>query len=112
LNLFKTETKRAVCGIRDKTLIINLPGSKKGSQESLEFVFPVLKHALDLINDSKQEIKEEHAKIQQQTLVKSSPCNHHHHHHHHDHGSDAALKSKVNAFTLLKYSIIFYKRET
>lgn len=43
---------RAVSGIRNKTLIINLPGSPKGALESLELVLPVLAHAVELLQDS------------------------------------------------------------
>ena len=40
---------RAIAGIRNKTLIINLPGSTKGAQESLEAVLDALTHGLDMI---------------------------------------------------------------
>lgn len=40
---------RAVAGIRAATLIINLPGSPKAAVENLDFVLPVLHHALDLL---------------------------------------------------------------
>ncbi len=40
---------RGVCGIRGKTLIINLPGSPKGVEECFEVIRPVLKHAINLI---------------------------------------------------------------
>lgn len=43
---------RALSGIRKRTLIINLPGSPKGALESLEYVLPVLSHAVDLLQDS------------------------------------------------------------
>ncbi|HPC07032.1 MAG TPA: MogA/MoaB family molybdenum cofactor biosynthesis protein, partial [Anaerolineaceae bacterium] len=43
---------RAVSGIRKRTLIINLPGGPKGALESLEYVLPVLSHAVDLLQDS------------------------------------------------------------
>lgn len=43
---------RAVSGIRKQTLIINLPGSPRGACESLEFILPVLSHAVDLMQDS------------------------------------------------------------
>ncbi len=42
---------RAVSGIRNKTLIINLPGSPKGAKENLEVVLPVLEHAVKLLQD-------------------------------------------------------------
>ena len=37
---------RSVCGVRKKTLIVNLPGSKKGSQECLQCILPAIPHAL------------------------------------------------------------------
>ncbi len=40
---------RAIAGIRGKTLIINLPGSTKGAQESLEAILEGLPHGLDMI---------------------------------------------------------------
>lgn len=43
---------RATCGIRKKTVIINLPGSLKGSQECLQFVLPALPHAIEVLRDS------------------------------------------------------------
>lgn len=42
---------RAVSGIRQRTIIINLPGSPKGAVENLGFVFPVLQHAVQLLNN-------------------------------------------------------------
>src|SRR5277367_1992264 len=47
---------RGVCGVRGKTLILNLPGSPAGAVESLEAVLELIPHALDLL-----EGKTEHA---------------------------------------------------
>ena len=40
---------RGVAGIAGSTLIINLPGSVTGVEESLEVVVPSLRHAVDLL---------------------------------------------------------------
>jgi len=51
---------RGVAGIRGQTLIINLPGSSKGVQESLQVVLPVLDHALEILTGRGGECGEEH----------------------------------------------------
>ena len=43
---------RAVAGIRKNTLIVNLPGSKKGVSESLEALFPNILHVFDILSSS------------------------------------------------------------
>lgn len=40
---------RAVSGIKNQSLIINLPGSPKAARECLEFLLPVLPHAIELL---------------------------------------------------------------
>lgn len=40
---------RAVAGIRNNTLIINLPGSPKAVSECLEIILPVLPHAIQIL---------------------------------------------------------------
>jgi molybdopterin adenylyltransferase len=41
---------RGVCGVHDKTLILNLPGSPSGAVESLEAVIELIPHALNLLD--------------------------------------------------------------
>ncbi|XP_051776076.1 gephyrin isoform X3 [Erpetoichthys calabaricus] len=55
---------RPVCGIRGKTLIINLPGSRKGSQECFQFILPALPHAIDLLRDAIVKVKEVHDELE------------------------------------------------
>ncbi|MPW26661.1 molybdenum cofactor biosynthesis protein [Alkalibaculum sp. M08DMB] len=40
---------RATAGIRGKTLIINMPGSPKAVNESLDIILPVLIHAIEIL---------------------------------------------------------------
>ena len=40
---------RAVAGIRDRTLIVNLPGSPKAVRENLEAVRPALRNGLEIL---------------------------------------------------------------
>lgn len=42
---------RAVCGIRGRTLIVNLPGSPRGATENLRVILPALPHAVALLRE-------------------------------------------------------------
>lgn len=46
---------RARAGIRGRTLIINLPGSVRGVQESLEVILPVLAHGIAILRGEASE---------------------------------------------------------
>jgi molybdopterin adenylyltransferase len=41
---------RGVCGVRGKTMILNLPGSPNGAVESLQAVLELVPHALNLLD--------------------------------------------------------------
>jgi len=43
---------RAVCGIRGRTLIINLPGSPKAVRENLATLAPALPHAVQILQEA------------------------------------------------------------
>ena len=50
-------TKRAMlsrqaAGIRNKTLIVNLPGSPKAVRECLEYILPHLGHGIDILREA------------------------------------------------------------
>jgi molybdopterin adenylyltransferase len=56
--LEKTPTavlSRAVAAVRNKTLIVNLPGSPKGAVESLEAVAHLLPHAIHVLHGAKHD---------------------------------------------------------
>ncbi len=50
---------RSVCGIRDRSLIINLPGSPKAVKENLSFLDDVLDHGLKLLQNLDADCGEE-----------------------------------------------------
>jgi molybdopterin adenylyltransferase len=50
---------RGICGVRGKTLIVNLPGSPKGARESLEAILSVLPHAIDTVRGEKRAAPED-----------------------------------------------------
>nr|XP_012149862.1 PREDICTED: gephyrin [Megachile rotundata]XP_012149863.1 PREDICTED: gephyrin [Megachile rotundata] len=63
---------RAACGIRDKTLIINLPGSPKAAKECLSVIAPAISHAVDLIRDNTEKIKDTHENVQNDSTTEIS----------------------------------------
>ncbi len=46
---------RAISGIRRESLIINLPGSPKGVEESLEIILDVLPHGIEILKGQASE---------------------------------------------------------
>ena len=51
---------RAVAGIRNRTLIVNLPGSPRGVREWMAAILPVLRHAVELLREKPMEWGHEH----------------------------------------------------
>lgn len=51
---------RAVCGIRNKTLICNMPGSPKAVDECFTAIVDVLPHAIDLIHGNHGNVRKSH----------------------------------------------------
>ncbi|KAJ5178234.1 uncharacterized protein N7500_000933 [Penicillium coprophilum] len=78
---------RPVAGVRNKTLIITLPGSPKGAMENLDAVVKLLPHAC--LQSAGANSRELHAggvkKLESDAGVDDHQHNHHHHHHHHGH---------------------------
>ena len=85
---------RLVAGIRNKTVIITVPGSPKGAKENLEAVIKLLPHAC--MQAAGMDSRVLHAggvkKLEQEAGVSSSPSQSHSHDqphsHHHAHGGD------------------------
>ncbi|KAI9036361.1 bifunctional molybdopterin adenylyltransferase MobB/molybdopterin molybdotransferase MoeA family protein [Aspergillus affinis] len=90
---------RPVAGVRDKSLIITLPGSPKGAKENLEAVIKLLPHACTQAAGANSRalhaggVKKLEADAgvssgskQPETQTGHSHCHHHHHHHDHSHG--------------------------
>lgn len=77
---------RPVAGVREKSLIITLPGSPKGAMENLDAVVKLLPHAC--LQSAGASSRNLHAggvkKLESEAGV--GDHQHHHHHHHHDHG--------------------------
>ena len=51
-NTDKSCLSRSVAGIRNKSLIINLPGSKNAAKENFEVVMQPIKHGLEVLTTS------------------------------------------------------------
>ncbi|EEH18355.2 hypothetical protein PABG_00918 [Paracoccidioides brasiliensis Pb03] len=85
---------RPVAGVRNKSLMITLPGSPKGAKENLQAVIKLLHHAC--IQAAGADSRTIHAggiqKLEKEAGITHGSTgppvdkSHHHHHHHHHHG--------------------------
>lgn len=93
---------RPVAGVRNKTLIVTLPGSPKGAKENLQAILKLLPHAC--LQAAGGDSRTLHAggvkKLEQDAGVssKKAPNSHHHDHHHnhshsHGHGGHAVPRA-------------------
>lgn len=58
-----------MCGVRNRTLIINLPGSRKAVIECMNIIECIIPHAVNLILDDKTEVQTTHAVMQQESSM-------------------------------------------
>ncbi|OTB12724.1 hypothetical protein K445DRAFT_65812 [Daldinia sp. EC12] len=82
---------RPVAGIRNKSIILTLPGSPKGARENLQAVLKTLPHAC--LQAAGMDSRSLHAggikKLEAEAGIKySGGHSHSHDHHHHDHGNN------------------------
>ncbi|KAL2130681.1 hypothetical protein VTI74DRAFT_6094 [Chaetomium olivicolor] len=79
---------RPVAGVRNRTVIITLPGSPKGARENLQAVIKTLPHAC--LQAAGADSRALHSggvkKLEQEAGVSSKPSHTHHAHHSHSHG--------------------------
>ncbi|KAK4984624.1 hypothetical protein LTR50_006474 [Elasticomyces elasticus] len=99
---------RPVAGVRNRTLILTLPGSPKGAKENLQSVIKLLPHAcLQAAGGDSRSMHtggvkrlEKEAGVQANANSTSPPTGHNHHHHHnhsHGHGGHAGPRAHTDA---------------
>lgn len=89
---------RSVAGIRDKTLIVNFPGSKKAVVECFEVVRSVLSHAIALIHNDLNDVRAIHNSMQ---FGNSCP------HHSNVDVSKVALRPRESPYPMVEMSEAF-----
>ncbi|XP_022091284.1 gephyrin-like isoform X2 [Acanthaster planci] len=103
---------RPACGTRGKSLIINLPGSKKGSQECYEFVLPGLRHAIHLLRGDSKEVVATHKSMTSGVSNDHSASHGHKCHHgndipdmpeHHHDISKVARRPRTSPYPMITY---------
>ncbi|GFO49259.1 gephyrin [Plakobranchus ocellatus] len=62
---------RLVCGTRNKSLIINLPGNPNGAAECFQLVWPGIPHAVDLLRGHNGSVEKTHETLQAEGIQHS-----------------------------------------
>ena len=92
---------RPVAGVRNKTIILTLPGSPKGAKENLQAVLKFLPHACMQAagEDSRsahvggvKKLEQDAGVVGSTSAVNVKEHSHHHHHHDHSHGGHGGHK--------------------
>jgi gephyrin len=90
---------RPVAGVRNKTIILTLPGSPKGAKENLQAVLKLLPHAcMQAAGEDSRTAhvggvkKLEHDAGLSSNVAKAENSHNHDHHHHHHHGGHGGHK--------------------
>ncbi|ERL93820.1 hypothetical protein D910_11106 [Dendroctonus ponderosae] len=60
---------RPACGIKNRTIIVNFPGSAKAAVECFGFIKTSILHAVALLNEQTDNVKWEHQRIQQESKL-------------------------------------------
>lgn len=87
---------RPVAGVRNKSLIVTLPGSPKGAKENLESIINLIPHACIQAAGANSRaihaggVKKLEAEAGVSPVQPSNANHHHHHHHHHSHAHNHA----------------------
>jgi len=67
---------RGTAGIRKQTLIVNLPGSPKGTRENLKVLVPIVEHTVEKIRGMSLSAEKEHHAINRVVTTGRDTCCH------------------------------------
>lgn len=62
--------RRLICGVRNRTIIVNFPGSVNACLTCLDVIKPIIKHAVHLLKDLKEDVDNAHKLLQLRSKVR------------------------------------------